>query len=206
MTEVDVKRASFGRIRKQSRNKTTRRRNRIETGEPDNGAIERGDSARQERNKTMDAILSAKLINVMAAALAGTALFMDLGATAAHAAGSKVVATVSLSQQVMEVTIDGRATYEWKVSTARRGYVTPTGSFKPTRMHEMWYSRKYDNAPMPHSVFFHGGYAVHATDAVKRLGQPASHGCVRLHPKAAADFYALVEAFGPTNTSIVIVK
>jgi len=116
------------------------------------------------------------------------------------------VARVSLSQQTMEVLVDGRPTFAWKVSTGDRAHVTPTGSFKPTRMHEMWYSKKYDNAPMPHSVFFSGGYAVHATYAIKRLGQPASHGCVRLHPDAAADFYQLVEAFGPANTSIVIVK
>jgi len=154
----------------------------------------------------MDATLSAKLINVMAAALAGGALFLDIGAGAAHAANGKLVATVSLSDQRMEVTVNGRTAYEWKVSTARKGYVTPTGAYKPTRMHEMWYSRKYDNAPMPHAVFFHGGYAVHATDAIKRLGRPASHGCIRLHPEAAADFYALVKTFGATNTSIVIVK
>ncbi len=116
------------------------------------------------------------------------------------------MARVSLSQQTMEVLVDGRPTFAWKVSTGDRAHVTPTGSFKPTRMHEMWYSKKYDNAPMPHSVFFSGGYAVHATYAIKRLGQPASHGCVRLHPDNAADFYQLVEAFGPANTSIVIVK
>lgn len=153
----------------------------------------------------MNAILSAKLINVTAAMLAGAALFMQAGASTAQAA-SRLVATVSLSTQRMQVQVDGQPAYEWKVSTARAGYVTPTGSFKPTRLHEMWYSRKYDNAPMPHSVFFHGGYAVHATDAVKRLGKPASHGCIRLHPNNAADFYALVKSFGATNTSIVIVK
>lgn len=154
----------------------------------------------------MDATLSAKLINVIAAAMAGTALFLDAATGTAHAANEKLVAKISISAQRMEVSVDGRRTFAWKVSTARRGYVTPKGSFKPTRLHEMWYSRKYDNAPMPHSVFFHGGYAVHATDAVKRLGQPASHGCIRLHPEAAADFYALVKAFGPTNTSIIITE
>ena len=73
-------------------------------------------------------------------------------------------------------------------------------------MHRMWYSRKYDDAPMPHSVFFHGGYAVHATDAIRRLGRPASHGCIRLHSDDASDFYTLVETVGPANTSIVIVR
>jgi lipoprotein-anchoring transpeptidase ErfK/SrfK len=153
----------------------------------------------------MLATVSTKFINVAAAALMGATLFLAAGNGQAHAA-NKLVARVSISQQTMQVLVDGRQTFEWKVSTAGRGYVTPTGSYKPTRLEEMWYSRKYDNAPMPHSVFFRGGYAVHATNHIKRLGQPASHGCVRLHPDAAADFYQLVQTFGPSNTSIVIVE
>jgi lipoprotein-anchoring transpeptidase ErfK/SrfK len=149
--------------------------------------------------------ISAKLINITAAALTGAALLFGAGSGVAHAA-NQIVARVSLSQQTMEVLVDGRPTFAWKVSTGDRAHITPTGSFKPTRMHEMWYSKKYDNAPMPHSVFFSGGYAVHATNAIKRLGQPASHGCVRLHPDNAADFYQLVEVFGAANTSILIVK
>lgn len=154
----------------------------------------------------MNATLSAKLINVIAAALAGIALFLEAGSGSAHATGRQVVARISISEQRMEVLIDGRPTFAWKVSTAGKGYRTPTGSFKPTRMHKMWYSRKYDNAPMPHSIFFHGGYAVHATPHIRRLGRPASHGCIRLHPDHASDFYQLVQTFGPGNTSIVIVK
>ena len=146
---------------------------------------------------------AARFINIAAAMLAGAVIFT--GANAAHAA-NQLVARVSLSQQTMAVIVDGRTAFEWKVSTGRKGYGTPTGSWKPIRMHKMWYSRKYDNAPMPHSVFFNGGYAVHATDAVKRLGRPASHGCVRLHPDNASDFYKLVETFGPGNTQIVIVQ
>lgn len=151
----------------------------------------------------MHTAISSKLINITAAALTGAALFFGSGAAKA---ANQIVARVSLSQQTMEVLVDGRPTFAWKVSTGDSTHVTPTGSFKPTRLHEMWYSKKYDNAPMPHSVFFSGGYAVHATSAIKRLGQPASHGCVRLHPDAAADFYQLVETFGPANTSIVIIK
>jgi lipoprotein-anchoring transpeptidase ErfK/SrfK len=157
--------------------------------------------------------ISAKLINITAAVTAGTVLLFGAGNGVADAANraairaaNQIVARISLSQQTMEVLVDGRPTFAWKVSTGGRGHLTPTGSFKPTRMHQMWYSRKYDNAPMPHSVFFKGGYAVHATNFVRRLGQPASHGCVRLHPDNAADFYQLVEMFGPTNTRIVIVK
>ncbi|WP_419694963.1 L,D-transpeptidase [Mesorhizobium muleiense] len=157
----------------------------------------------------MHTAISAKLINIAAAVTAGTVLLFGAGngvADAANRAANQIVARISLSQQTMEVLVDGRPTFAWKVSTGSRGHLTPTGSFKPTRMHQMWYSRKYDNAPMPHSVFFKGGYAVHATNFVRRLGQPASHGCVRLHPDNAADFYQLVEMFGPTNTRIVIVK
>jgi len=143
----------------------------------------------------------ARFINIAAVALTGSVVLAFSGnANAAN----QVVARVNLSEQRMVVSIDGRPAFAWKVSTARKGYVTPTGSWKPTRMHKMWYSKKYDNAPMPHSVFFTGGYAIHATDAVKRLGMPASHGCVRLAPEHASDFYQLVRTFGPQNTQIVI--
>jgi lipoprotein-anchoring transpeptidase ErfK/SrfK len=143
----------------------------------------------------------ARLINIAAVALTGSVI---LAAGGNANAANQVIARVDLSAQRMVVSIDGRPAFAWKVSTARKGYVTPTGSWKPTRMHRMWYSKKYDNAPMPHSVFFTGGYAIHATDAVKRLGSPASHGCVRLAPEHASDFYRLVQVFGPQNTQIVI--
>lgn len=153
----------------------------------------------------MDIELKRRLVQLAAIAATGAALVVGVAQGSASAA-NKIVARVSIAEQKMRVIIDGRTAFVWKVSTAGRGYVTPKGSFKPTRMHEMWYSRKYDNAPMPHSVFFNGGYAVHATNQISRLGRPASHGCVRLHPDNAADFYQLVESFGPSNTSIQIVK
>lgn len=153
----------------------------------------------------MTTIFANRLINLAACSMLGLGALVGWGADTA-AAANQIVARVSISQQKMRIMIDGREAFEWKVSTAGKGYVTPTGSFKPTRMHEMWYSRKYDNAPMPHSVFFHGGYAVHATPHIKRLGRPASHGCIRLHPDNAADFYELVQAFGPSNTRIVIAE
>jgi lipoprotein-anchoring transpeptidase ErfK/SrfK len=147
--------------------------------------------------------ISNLIIHITAAALMATLFFFTGGAARA---ANQLVAHVDISSQTMEVLVDGRPAFEWKVSTAGHGYVTPTGSFKPTRLEEMWYSRKYDNAPMPHSVFFSGGYAVHATNYIKRLGTPASHGCVRLHPANAADFYSLVQLFGPSNTSIIITE
>ena len=153
----------------------------------------------------MVATAHTRFINVAAIAFAASAVLVAGGNGAAHAA-NKLVATVSISHQTMAVSVDGRTAFEWKVSTARRGYVTPRGAFKPTRLERMWYSRKYDMSPMPHAVFFSGGYAVHGTNHVKGLGMPASHGCVRLHPDAAADFYQIVQTFGATNTSIVIVE
>ena len=120
----------------------------------------------------------------------------------ASAAG--LVARVDVGSQTMTVEKHGRVIYRWKVSTARNGYVTPRGTWRPTRMHKMWRSRKYDNAPMPYSVFYHGGYAIHGTNAVRNLGRPASHGCVRLATPNAQKFYTLVREMGPGNTRIVV--
>ncbi len=94
--------------------------------------------------------------------------------------------------------------YSWVVSTAAYGYRTPTGTFKPTWMSKMWYSRQYDYAPMPHAVFFHQGVAIHATYATRSLGRPASHGCVRLAPKNAATLFKLVSSHGKERTQIVV--
>jgi lipoprotein-anchoring transpeptidase ErfK/SrfK len=117
-----------------------------------------------------------------------------------------LVARIDISSQRMTVLQYGRVVYSWPVSTARRGYVTPPGSYRPTRLHRMWYSRKYEMSPMPFSVFFRGGYAIHGTNYVKRLGSPASHGCIRLHTGNAATFYSLVKQVGPGNTRIVVVN
>ena len=99
--------------------------------------------------------------------------------------------TISKSHQMMQVDSD-QGSYQWPVSTARRGYYTPTGTFHPYSLQPMHYSRKYDNAPMPHSIFFSGGYAIHATPHTGNLGRPASHGCVRLSPANAATLYNIV--------------
>ncbi len=123
---------------------------------------------------------------------------------ALKAGAASLVAHVDIGTQTMTVTRQGQVLYRWKVSTARRGYVTPRGTYRPQRLHRMWYSRKYDMSPMPWSVFYHGGYAIHGTNAVKRLGTPASHGCVRLHTANAAKFYALVKEVGPASTRIIV--
>jgi lipoprotein-anchoring transpeptidase ErfK/SrfK len=108
------------------------------------------------------------------------------------AAAATIVAKISLSQQRMTVSVNGVAKYRWAVSTARRGYRTPVGTFRPQALKKIHYSSKYDNAPMPNSIFFLGGYAVHGTNAVGSLGRAVSHGCVRLAPGNAAMLYSLV--------------
>jgi lipoprotein-anchoring transpeptidase ErfK/SrfK len=129
-------------------------------------------------------------------------LFFACGAMASPG----LVARIDISEQTMTVLENGRVAYSWRVSTARKGYRTPVGTFRPTRLHKMWYSRKYDNAPMPHSIFFYGGYAIHGTDQLKYLGRPASHGCVRLHPANARVLFNLVKAYGSGSTRIVVVR
>lgn len=133
-----------------------------------------------------------------------TAAAFVLSCVSTQAYSSALVAKVEVSTQTMTVSENGRVLHTWRVSTARRGYVTPRGSWRPTRLSRMWYSSKYDNSPMPHSVFFHGGYAIHGTYAVRWLGAPVSHGCVRLAPANAAEFYSLVQQVGTGNTRIVV--
>jgi lipoprotein-anchoring transpeptidase ErfK/SrfK len=120
------------------------------------------------------------------------------------AAQAAVVAKISISSQTMNVYVDGSLAHSWKVSTAGKGYVTPRGNYRAGHMARMHYSKKYFNSPMPYSIFFRGGYAIHGTGALRQLGRPASHGCVRLHPSNAARLYSLVQQHGRGKTSIVI--
>ena len=139
---------------------------------------------------------------VIMAALAA----LSVSIYSAPASAANLVAQISLSQQQMTVSENGIVRYRWKVSTARKGYVTPQGSWSAKWLSKNHRSRKYDNAPMPFAVFFNGGYAVHATYDLKRLGRPASHGCVRLHPENAAEFFSMAQGVGLKNTRIVITR
>jgi hypothetical protein len=120
------------------------------------------------------------------------------------AARADMVIHISRPQQQLMVSVDGDERYRWPVSTGVRGLETPTGSYRPLRMHRKWYSRQYDFTPMPWSIFFHKGFAVHATGEVRKLGRPASHGCVRLSDDNAAMLYALVSTRGMANVRIVV--
>lgn len=120
--------------------------------------------------------------------------------------GVPLHALVDLSEQSMKVFRGDELIEVFKVSTGRMGYGTPAGEYSAQWMTSMWRSRKYNMAPMPWSVFFHGGYAVHGTTDIGNLGRPASHGCVRLHPANAKTFFALVQKSGKDNTTISIVR
>ena len=125
-------------------------------------------------------------------------------ALAVQSAQAGVLVHIDKSQQRMTVSVDGHALHSFEVSTGRPGYGTPNGTYHPQRLALTWFSRKYYNSPMPHSIFFHGGFAIHGSYEISRLGGPASHGCVRLHPANAAVLYALVQQYGTGNTRIVV--
>jgi len=116
-----------------------------------------------------------------------------------------ILITIDKSKQEMTVSIDGVAKHVWPVSTGLAGYSTPSGTYTATSMNEIWYSKEWDNAPMPHSIFFRkDGYAIHGTYEAKYLGRPASHGCVRISRENAATLYALVKKIGLKNTEVVL--
>jgi hypothetical protein len=122
----------------------------------------------------------------------------------AHA-GSAVLVYIDKTNQQMTVFLDSVERYRWPVSTGRAGYSTPSGTYTATSMNEIWYSKEWDNAPMPHSIFFmKDGHAIHGSFDVKNLGTPVSHGCVRISPENAAILYELVLENGLENTKVVL--
>ena len=120
------------------------------------------------------------------------------------ASAASVVAKVDLSSQTMTVTRRGKVMYRWKVSTARRGKVTPTGSWTAKWLSRHHRSSRYHGAPMPYSIFYSGNFAVHGTNQISRLGRPASAGCIRLHPSNAAKLFSMAQREGLKNIRIVV--
>jgi lipoprotein-anchoring transpeptidase ErfK/SrfK len=124
---------------------------------------------------------------------------------AAEAPKSSVVINIDKSTQEMTVFHDGIEQYRWPVSTGTRGYSTPSGSYTASSMNEIWYSRQWDNAPMPHAIFFtKKGHAIHGTMEERNLGNAASHGCVRLSRANAKTLFQLVKETGLENTEVVL--
>lgn len=119
-------------------------------------------------------------------------------------AHARLLVAIDKSTQKMTISIDGQVKHVWPVSTGRYGSGTPNGSYRPQWLARRWFSRKYYGSPMPHAIFFHKGYAIHGTNYISRLGGPASHGCVRLHPRNAATLFALVQKAGSGATAIAV--
>lgn len=136
--------------------------------------------------------------------LAAACFLAMLFAVPPIAEAARVIATIDLSSQRMYVAIGGKSRYSWAISSGKKGYGTPTGTYRPGRMYRSYFSRKYHGSPMPHSIFFRGGYAIHGTGYTRQLGRPASHGCVRLHPANARTLFNLVQRHGRGNTRIRI--
>src|SRR5882724_9943548 len=131
--------------------------------------------------------------------------FASLTLFATGAAQAKVAITVDKDNQQMTVAVDGVERYRWPVSSGIPSYETPSGSFRTFRMEEDHYSKEFDDAPMPHSIFFTKvGHAIHGTESEGRLGTPVSHGCVRLSRANATTLYALVEKEGVLNTTVTL--
>src|SRR6185295_16242889 len=123
--------------------------------------------------------------------------------TLTQAAHANVTIIIDKAAQKMTVTVNGEHRYTWPVSTGRSGYDTPSGDFQPFRMEKDHFSREWDDAPMPNSIFFTKiGHAIHGTFEARNLGRPASHGCVRLSTQNAATLYALVKQEGVFNTRV----
>jgi len=136
------------------------------------------------------------------AALIGALLFAAAGPTRAHAA---VLITIDKLAQEMTVTVDGVPKYRWPVSTGRLGYDTPSGTYHPFRMEPVYYSKEFDDAPMPHAIFFTPrGHAIHGSLDTAQLGWPVSHGCIRISPDNATTLYSLVSAEGVNHTTVVV--
>src|ERR1700761_8937751 len=138
----------------------------------------------------------------MRSLLVAATTLMLFGASAAQA---KVYITIDKDAQMMTVAVDGVERYHWPVSTGNPSHETPNGTFRTFRMEEDHYSKEFDDAPMPHSIFFTKiGHAIHGTESEGRLGTPASHGCVRLSRANATTLYALVESQGVLNTTVTL--
>src|SRR5215211_635442 len=142
-----------------------------------------------------------RLIRLFGAALAGALLF----ALGALPAAARLLIEIDKSSQQMTVSQDGQELYVWPVSTGLARYDTPSGAYTPFRMEKDHFSREWDDAPMPHSIFFTKvGHAIHGTDHVRNIGRPASHGCVRLSRANAGMLWDLVKSEGLPNTRVVL--
>lgn len=153
----------------------------------------------RKRLSMLAPILTATIFSTTTAPASAEEVF-----SSSNRANQRIVVRVDVSEQRMTVIQGGQRLYDWDVSTARVGKYTPRGTFQPQFFSPNHRSSKYGGAPMPWSVFYDGDYAIHGTDAISRLGAPASAGCVRLHPDNAKLLYAMIFEAGKAETFIVV--
>jgi lipoprotein-anchoring transpeptidase ErfK/SrfK len=144
------------------------------------------------------------ILRLAAAAVLSVMPVLSGAAVAAKRVADGLQVNVDVGSQSMQVYVDGKLAHRWSISTGRDGYNTPGGTFRPQRLEREWFSKKYDDAPMPYSIFYSGGFAIHGTNDTRRLGRTASHGCIRLAPGNAARLFSLVQDYGASRTRIVI--
>ena len=143
-----------------------------------------------------------RLLRPVAAAFAAVCFFVLFFSLPASA---NILIEIDKAAQRMTVSQDGAQLYAWPVSTGQRGYDTPSGQYMPFRMEKDHFSREWDDAPMPHSIFFTArGHAIHGTEHTRNIGRPASHGCVRLQPDNARVLFGLVKQQGMANGRVVL--
>src|SRR6516225_11583617 len=148
---------------------------------------------------------SLVIVPVLAVMFAAPASAQISSSSESQDASSKIHVTIDKSRQKMTVVLDGVTKYKWPVSTGKAGYSTPSGTYTATSMNEIWYSKEWDNSPLPHSIFFmKDGHAIHGSYEVKNLGKPVSHDCVRISPENATILYALVKENGLENSRVVL--
>jgi lipoprotein-anchoring transpeptidase ErfK/SrfK len=152
-------------------------------------------SALSPQQKPLEFVMRHQAV-ILAAALAWL--------TGIESAEARLDILVDKATQRMLVIQNGYMRFIWPISTGRDETATPSGVYTPQRLERNWFSTAYYNSPMPYSIFFHKGYAIHGSNAIDRLGGPASHGCVRLHPHHAAQLFALVQEEGPDKTTIEV--
>src|SRR3954447_2909048 len=148
------------------------------------------------------ACMGLKIMRYRELVLAGVLAVAGMATVPANA---NVLITIDKSSQRMTVAVNGETRWNWRVSTGRAGRETPSGKFQAFRMEADHFSKEFDEAPMPHSIFFTKvGHAIHGSDSESRLGTPASHGCVRLSRANAATLYAMVQKDGVLNTTVTL--
>jgi hypothetical protein len=125
----------------------------------------------------------------------------------------QVFAHVKKAEQKLYLYVNGQLQAVWATSTGTTGHGTPNFDTRPDgRIYNKYTSKKYPGGDynglgnMPYAVFIRGGFAIHGTGRGNwpKLGRPASHGCIRIHPDNAAVFNSLVRNAGIQNTWITV--